>query len=243
MNTHFRFLCQATLAAFVLCTVPRTTPAAEKKVDPTGTWTWEIPVQDGNTIKRSVKLKLQGDKLTGTTTNFEGAEQPIEAAKLKGDEISFQYTVDFGGNKFVPKYSGKVDGDKIVGEVKIDRDGETTSRKWEAKRVASKANATGTWKYSFTTRNGQTLEPTLKLKQDGDKLTGAVIFNENEAPISDGKISDGQISFKVQRERDGQTITSRYTGKLTGDNIKGQITSNFGGTERTYDFEAKRQKE
>jgi hypothetical protein len=127
----------------------------------------------------------------------------------------------------------------------VERQGEEEQH--EAKREGGKAkpaaSLTGKWKYSFTTSSGQTLEPTLDLKQEGDKLTGTVKVNERESAISDGKISNGEVSFKVVRERDGNTITSRYNGKLEGEMFKGKINSNFGGNDRTYDFEGKRLKE
>ncbi len=71
-------------------------------------------------------------------------------------------------------------------------------------------------------------------------MTGVIVIGQNEAPISDGQIKDGEISFKVVRERNGETFTSKYNGKLAGDTIKGRINSNFGGNDRTFDFEAKR---
>jgi hypothetical protein len=38
------------------------------------------------------------------------------------------------GNKFTIKFKGKVSGDTIKGKSEIDRDGQTQSRDWEAKR-------------------------------------------------------------------------------------------------------------
>ena len=72
-------------------------------------------------------------------------------------------------------------------------------------------------------------------------MTGTLHFNENEAPISDGQFKDGELTFKVVRERDGSTFVSRYRAKAEEDTLKGKINSNWSGTERTYDFEAKRQ--
>ena len=43
-----------------------------------------------------------------------------------------------------------------------------SSRAW----AQGKADPTGTWKWSFTTQDGQTRESTLKLKLDGGKLSG-----------------------------------------------------------------------
>ena len=43
---------------------------------------------------------------------------------------------EFGGNKFVIKYAGKIQGDTITGESENPgRDGETMKREWVAKRA------------------------------------------------------------------------------------------------------------
>src|SRR5690348_11696884 len=76
----------------------------------------------------------------------------------------------------------------------------------------------GTWKWSVE-RNGQTRETTLKLKMEGDKLTGTVSGRNGETPIEDATCKDGEVSFKVTRERNGQKFTTSYTGKLSGDSI------------------------
>ena len=108
-------------------------------------------------------------------------------------------------------------------------------------RAEDKANATGTWTWSFTGQNGQTRETTLKLKQDGDKLTGKISGRNNtETDIEDGKISGDQVSFKITREFNGNKITSTYHGKLTGDTIKGKSEFERNGQSQSRDWEAKR---
>src|SRR5438067_6485153 len=79
-------------------------------------------------------------------------------------------------------------------------------------------NATGTWKWT-TTFNNQTRESTLKLKQEGDKLTGAYVGGQSntETPIEDASIKDNTVSFKVTRERNGQKTTTKYSGTLKDD--------------------------
>jgi hypothetical protein len=101
--------------------------------DVTGTWKWTVEF-NGNTMERAVKLKQDGDKLTGAYIGREGQETPIEDGKVSGDMVSFKVTREFNGNKFVINYSGKVSGDSIKGETKFERDGETMTRDWEAKR-------------------------------------------------------------------------------------------------------------
>jgi hypothetical protein len=118
--------------------------AEDKKVDPTGTWTWTTPGRNGGPDRKStLKLKLDGEKLTGTVTSpgrqgGQATDTAIEDSKLKGDEISFKVTREFNGNKFIAKYNGKVGADSIKGKIETDRNGETQSRDWEAKREVEK---------------------------------------------------------------------------------------------------------
>ena len=65
-----------------------------------------------------------------------------------------------------------------------------------------------------------------------------------EAEIKDGKVENGELSFKVVRSRNGTDITTTYTGKLDGDTIKGKIESTGGQTTRpARDWTATRAKE
>ncbi len=111
----------------------------------------------------------------------------------------------------------------------------------EEKKAA--ANATGTWKSSFTTGNGRTITSTYNLKQDGEKLTGTVTGpGGRETDIEDGKVKDGKVSFQVTREQGGQKFTMKYKGEQKGDTIKGKVEIGRGDQSRSFDWEAKRQK-
>ncbi len=115
--------------------------AQDKKVDPSGTWTWTVPGRNGGPDRKStLKLKLEGDKLTGTLSapgrGGQNNDTEIADGKINGDEISFAVTREFQGNKVTTKYNGKVSGDSIKG--KAERNGEAQSRDWEAKREAEK---------------------------------------------------------------------------------------------------------
>jgi hypothetical protein len=100
--------------------------------DPNGTWKWDVKFQD-QTRSMTLKLKLDGDKLTGT---FNGGkhETEIEDGTFKDGEISFNVIREYKGKKSTTKYSGKLSGDTIKGKVESERDGETHSHDWEAKR-------------------------------------------------------------------------------------------------------------
>jgi hypothetical protein len=118
--------------------------AQDKKVDPTGKWSWTTPGRNGGPDRtNTLALKLEGDKLTGKMVSPPRGDQPareteIGDAKLKADEISFSVTREFQGNKMVSKYNGKISGDTIKGKMEFERNGEKQTRDWEAKREAAK---------------------------------------------------------------------------------------------------------
>jgi hypothetical protein len=110
-------------------------------------------------------------------------------------------------------------------------------------RADDKPNPTGTWKWTMTFNN-QSRDVTLKLKLDGDKLTGAMLGRDGkENPIQDATFKDAAVSFKVVRERNGTKMTSTYTGTVSGDSIKGKITFERDGNPQSRDWEAKRAKD
>jgi hypothetical protein len=106
----------------------------------------------------------------------------------------------------------------------------------------------GTWTWSVPGRNGgDPRTSTLKLKSDGDKLTGKISSpgrqggEARETDIEDGKIKGDEVSFKVVREFNGNKFTSKYNGKVSGDTIKGKVEIDRGqGDPMSRDWEAKR---
>ena len=204
----------------------------------TGIWKWSLTGQTGETI---LNLKQTGEKLTGSYTNQFGKAE-ITDGSLKDGDISFKVKREFNGQAFVIKYSGKLAGDKITGKAEFDVNGENRALEWKAKRDAAKAAAavSGNWKTALILDNGNRIEGTLKLKQDGDKLTGATVRNENETQIEDGKIAGDEITFTVIRDRDGRKVTAKYKGKITGDTVKGKVESDWSGDWQTLDWEGTR---
>lgn len=104
------------------------------------------------------------------------------------------------------------------------------------------ADPTGTWTWTVE-RKGEKREVTLKLANAGGKLTGTVTTGKDtETKIEDGTFKDGEVRFSVTRERNGEKFTSKYSGKLAGDAIKGSYETTVGGKEQKRDWEAKRAK-
>jgi hypothetical protein len=108
----------------------------------------------------------------------------------------------------------------------------------QAARAAD--DPSGTWKWQFMFNN-QTIDVTLKLKLEGDKLTGSLTSPMGEVAIQDGQYKDGDLSFKVVRKgQDGTERTSKYSGKQSGDTIKGKVEFERNGQTGSREFEAKR---
>src|SRR5215470_15908487 len=92
-----------------------------------------------------------------------------------------------------------------------------------------KADPTGSWTWTTPGRNGgPERKMTLKLKTEGEKLTGTRTApsrggQTQDTDIKDGKIKGDEVSFTVSREFNGNTMTTKYHGKVSGDAIKGKV--------------------
>lgn len=116
--------------------------AAAFAADPSGTWKWTQAGRQGGTPRESsVTLVMKDGKITGKLTSpgrgdAAATVTEITNASVSGDTVSFSAEREFNGNKVVSKYSGKLAGDTITGEVEAPgRDGgAATKREWVAKR-------------------------------------------------------------------------------------------------------------
>ena len=107
-----------------------------------------------------------------------------------------------------------------------------------ALRAADDAKPEGTWKWSVE-RNGEKFETTLKLKLEGDKLSGTITGRDGkETAIEEPGYKDGEVKFQITRERDGNKITIKYRGKVSGDTITGKSENG----DRSRDWKADRAK-
>ena len=100
----------------------------------------------------------------------------------------------------------------------------------------------GTWKWTATFGGNQSVEMTLKLKLEGDKLTGATVRDGQETAIGDATFKDNMVSFTTTREVNGEKRVTKYKGTLSGDSIKGKSERDRNGQKTETDWEAKRQK-
>jgi hypothetical protein len=109
---------------------------AEDKPNPTGTWKYSVE-RNGQQREMTFKLKLDGDKLTGSIPGRNNQETAIEDGKFdkKTGEVSFSVTRERNGQKTTTKYSGKITGDTFKGKTERDNNGQTQTSEFEAKRA------------------------------------------------------------------------------------------------------------
>jgi len=100
--------------------------------DATGTWNWSSTFNN-NTVESTLKLKQEGEKLTGTYIGRGNTESPVEEGTIKDNTVNFKVVREFNGNKFTMKYSGTLSGDTIKGKLSFDGN-QIEPRDWEAKR-------------------------------------------------------------------------------------------------------------
>ena len=122
------------LASLVLVLTSASLADDKKPASIDGTWTWKYKLRDGTDGEAKLKLKQDGEKLTGTYIAREGAETPIEDGKIAGDELRFTVNRMVGDQKMKFDYKGKLEGDTITGKIMFGRE-KPTPHDWEAKRA------------------------------------------------------------------------------------------------------------
>lgn len=100
--------------------------AVVQAADVTGKWTGQVPTRDGGTREATFNFKQDGEKLTGTMTGPQG-DIELKDGAVKGDDVSFNVALSFGGNDVKLIYKGKVAGD----EIKFTRTREGADQKQE----------------------------------------------------------------------------------------------------------------
>lgn len=100
--------------------------------DVTGKWTYEMAGrQGGNPRPVTLNLKADGSKLTGTVSGMMGRggggggtppEMQIMNGKVDGNNVSFETKMEFNGNTRVTKYEGTLAGDEL--KLKVTREGQ-----------------------------------------------------------------------------------------------------------------------
>jgi hypothetical protein len=234
--------------AFVMClaasAAAQTTPApAPAAADVVGTWDATVTTANGP-IQSQIKLKKDADKLVGTIASQMG-ETPIQA-EVKGKDLSIWFNFQSQNGPLAIELNGTVDGDSIKGTMGIggqpggewvatrSKEGKESKDLSKEKKDTSAApstpskdpstpSLTGTYNVTVELPN-MTANPTVVLKQDGDKLTGEYVSAQyGKFPLA-GTIKGADVSFSFAMNVEGNGLNVTYTGAVDKDGaIKGAV--------------------
>jgi|SRR5580700_3331839 hypothetical protein len=97
--------------------------------------------------------------------------------------------------------------------------------------MALGADVTGKWQGTATRKGAP---QTFNIKQIGSSLAGTVEGGRGgSVEIKNGKVDDNSVYFEIERETQGNTTTSKYSGKVEGDTMNLTLETGRGPREVT----------
>lgn len=191
-------------------------------------------------IPLTVELKNDNGKLSGKIDTPQGP-----AAITSGTYADGKLTMKFdaGGNEGV--VTATVSGDKITGKWELGGQGGplelkksgATAAGGEAKKEEMKSAPadplSGEWDASAEAQ-GTTIPFTLKLKLEGDKVTGSSESAQGSLPISKGSFVANKLSFSLETPNGSIVMTGMVKeGKIDGEfDFAGQATGKWGAKKK-----------
>src|SRR5215510_9161494 len=190
---------------------------AQGTPDLTGVYEGIVKMPNAPEGKVSIELKSEGGKITGRATHGPKTIE-ITEAKLENGTLTLSFGKD---HTFV----GKVDGDKLVGEVgdgpqkfPLELKKVTPAATAPATPAAPAAfNLNGQWD-AIADANGQPFPFLLVLKVEGDKVTGNSSSQLGESVVKDGSWKDGKLVFQLEGQNGVISMSATVIeGKLSGE--------------------------
>jgi hypothetical protein len=200
---------------------------------------WILRIQSPRGVQEPIlKLEKAGDKYVGAMTGPGGQPNPVKDVVYKDGDLSFDIVGERQGQKFSLKYTFKVTGEKLKGKLTVV--GRNFSINIDGHRESP---IEGVWKIAFTLDSGEKLQPSIQIKQVGDKLGGEYVgIGGKKVKIEDVKFHNNDLSFKAPDHADEDLIFN-YAGKLSGDTIKGTVSWLAAGNQKqSLKFEAQKSK-
>lgn len=249
MKTLITFGLIASLAAPVSAQTTTTTTTSDTTsattaaaVDLTGTWDATFTAQQGP-IPGQLVFKKDAGKIVGTVTSQVGTA-PVEA-EVKGKAVTVWFTITMQNGPVAIQLDGTVDGETIKGSIgaggqvagtwvatksKDTKEGAASTASSTASTSTSSTAAapsvTGTWNVTIELPN-MTANPTMILKQDGEKVTGEYVSAQYGKFPMTGTVKGTEVVMSFQMNVEGTGLAVTYTGKIEKDGtITGSV--NYG---------------
>ena len=94
---------------------------------------WEITINSPMGAQKATLDLIAKDGSLSGTQHAQGGNQPIANGKVDGNNLTWSANIT-SPMPMTLEFNGTVDGDTIKGTAETERDGQTRSREWEAKR-------------------------------------------------------------------------------------------------------------
>jgi hypothetical protein len=105
-------------------TKPANIPAADPNavINPVGSWNYTVESPQGG--GGVITIRKEGEAYAGTLTNARfNRENQLKDIVVKGNEISFGYDTNMGGNPSTVTVKGTITGDTLTGVINIGQFG------------------------------------------------------------------------------------------------------------------------
>jgi hypothetical protein len=188
--------------------------------------TWKLSVENPNGVTTPIlKLKQEGEKLTGTIAGRDGRETPVAEVTVNGNALQFTFRIEREGQTLKRTVKATIDGDKIKGVI----EGGTEPRPFTGERevaVVDTSSLSGTWQLVIETPD-RTYRPTVTLTQEGEKLTGTLKTQDGqEAKLVSGSVKAQDVQFVVDLKVGDQDLHLEFVAKRDGKGLKGDLNVN-----------------
>jgi hypothetical protein len=208
--------------------------ALDEKADISGKYEGVAKSEAFGEIPLTVNLKNTSGKLSGTIETPQGPATITDGSYADG-KVMIKF--DAGGNEGI--VTATLNGDKIVGKWELGGAGGTLELKkagGTAPAATSPAAAptaagdpiSGDWD-GAADAGGMTIPFTLKLKLEGNKVTGTSTSDQGSATISNGKWDGNKLTFSLDTPQGSITMSGVVKdGKIAGDfDFSGQMTGKW----------------
>lgn len=203
-----------------------------------GGWAWTTKQSDGALFTSVMDIDMtKTGSLMGSIRNPKGDNIPFQEVTLASNQVDVRLDYNIFDQTFKAVYSGKLSGDIIDGNVEIQFQDRTIRRGWKAQRL-KEFPLTGEWDWKLSMPDGNELKATLFLDQDARGVSGRLVSDQFNMPLSEVSFEKGQLKFVTQREEDGGTFYS--SGTWHGNRIAGEVSSPSIGDELRLPWEARK---
>lgn len=186
--------------------------------------TYEGMVKDQHVV---LDLKTKGGNFEGSLKRGDKTYQLTDGT-FTGDGV---ISLGFDGGV---KLAGKLQGDKIVGDLTVGTEKSPVELKTvvpaaaATPAAASSFNPAGDWE-AVADANGQPFPFFLSIKVDGEKITGSSNSQLGEATIKEGTWKDGKLVFQMEGTNGVISMSAVVVeGKLSGEfDYAGQLSGKW----------------